>query len=115
MGDPFGTGKKPSSRTEAQNKRLHAICGDIARQKEWAGQRWDRETWKRILIAAVYGQKVVPGLDGGVVVLNASSSRMTVGQLSEVIAFAEAWAVQQGIQLSDDPGYEECEADSEQL
>ena len=39
-------------RSTEQNARLHAMLGDIAKQKEWAGARRDIETWKRLMTAA---------------------------------------------------------------
>lgn len=87
-----------------QSAKLWAIASDIAKSGfEWGGLKMSKANWFRLLVAAVYGQKMVPDLNGnGFVFVDARTSRMTKEQLSEVIAFAEAWAVSNGIELSDE-------------
>lgn len=99
---------KPQARTLSQNDRLWAIAGDISKSgKEWGGIQLSKGNWFRLLVASIYGQKMVPALDGnGFVFVDARTSRMTKAQISEVIAFAEAWAVTNGIELSDEAGDE---------
>lgn len=91
-------------RTDEQSRRLWAIASDIAKSgKEWGGLKLSKENWLRLLVAGVYKQKLVPSLNGdGFVFVNASTSRMTKAQISEVIAFAEAWCADNSIQLSDE-------------
>ena len=97
-----------SRRTLDQSARLWAIAGDIARSgKEWGGITLSKTSWFRLLVASVYGQKMVPALDGnGFVFVDARTSRMTKAQISEVIAFAEAWCAMNSIELSDEVGDE---------
>lgn len=92
-------------RTLDQNARLWSIATDISKSgKEWGGLKLSKANWFRLLVAAVYGQKMVPSLDGnGFVFVDARTSRMTKAQISEVIAFAESWCVSEGIELSDEP------------
>jgi hypothetical protein len=90
------------ARTSAQNDKLHALCRDVAKQKQWAGAWMDVEDWKRMFVAQLYGQKVVPSLDGrGFVVLNKRTGRMIVEECSEVIEYLTAWAVDNGVVLHD--------------
>lgn len=90
-------------RNTAQNAKLHALIGEIAAQKEWAGQRWDAETWKRLLTAAwmrANGERVlvVPALDGaGVDVVFRPTSRLTKAECSDLLEFVQAWAAQHGV------------------
>ena len=86
-----------------QSAKLWSIAADISKSgKEWGGIQLSKNSWFRLLVASVYGQKMVPALDGnGFVFVDARTSRMTKSQISEVIAFAEAWAVNNGIELSD--------------
>jgi len=95
---------KSQKRSLQQSARLWAIASDIAKSgKEWGGIRLSKNNWFRLLTAAVYGQKMVPDLNGnGFVFVDARTSRMTNAQISEVIAFAEAFCVDQGIELSDE-------------
>lgn len=94
-------------RTLDQSARLWAIASDISKSGiEWGGLKLSKENWLRLLVAGVYKQKLVPALNGdGFVFVNASTSRMTKEQISEVIAFAEAWCAQQGIELSDEKNF----------
>lgn len=94
-------------RSTEQNAKLHALLGDIAEQKEWAGQKWSTEEWKRLIVAAWErtqrgGVTIVPGLDGhGFDVIYRRTSRMTKQELSELIEYATSWALDQGVQLHD--------------
>lgn len=79
------------------NAALHAKLGEIAASSEWAGRRWDIETWKRLLVAAwsrATGQALVmlPALDGaGVDIVFRRTSSMTQAEVRELLAFIEAW------------------------
>lgn len=84
-------------RDSAINAALHARLGEIAATREWAGQRWDIETWKRLFVAAwsrATGRQLVmlPAIDGnGVDIVFRRTSRMTQKEVSELLAFIEAW------------------------
>ncbi len=43
---------KPETRSLKENALLHALLTHISQQKEWAGQKRDTETWKRLITAA---------------------------------------------------------------
>lgn len=91
------------TRSTEQNAKLHALCSDIAKQRQWAGEWLETEDWKRLFVAALYGQKVMPSLNGdGFVVLNKRTSKMTVAECIELIEFITAWAVDHGVLLWDD-------------
>lgn len=46
--------------------------------------------------------RVVPSLDGsGIVVLNRSTRKMSKADMSELIEFVTAWAVDQGVQIGE--------------
>lgn len=91
----------PPGRTGEQNDRLHAILQDIAEQKEWHGERLTVEEWKRLFSAAVFREKMLPGLTGGIVIVPKFTRRMSKEELSELMEFATAWAVENGITLND--------------
>ena len=90
-----------------QNAKLHALLQDIATQKQWAEQWLDVETWKRLLTAAwtrTSGGRalVYPAIDGhGVDVLYRRTSRLTKQEMTELIEYVQAWAVDSGIVLHD--------------
>lgn len=43
---------RPARKTRDQEERYHAMIGDIARQYQHAGRRWDTESMKRLLVDA---------------------------------------------------------------
>lgn len=94
-------------RSEEQNAKLHALLADIAEQKQWAGQWLDVEDWKRLITAGwerASGAhvRIFPALDGvGMDVLYRRTSRMTKQEMSELIEYATAWAVQNGVALQE--------------
>lgn len=97
-----------STRSLEQNAMFHAICGDIARQRKWAGRWLDAEAWKRLLVDAwartdnrIQGH-VVPSLDGASVVnLGIQTRRMTVGDMADLITFAQSYAVEHDVALNE--------------
>lgn len=98
---------KPNRSLE-QNAMFHAICGEIAQQKQWAGRRIDAEGWKRLLVDAWARESdrrqgdVVPSLDGvSIVNLAMQTRRMTVADMAELITFAQWWASDNDVRLSD--------------
>lgn len=88
-------------RSVEQNARMWAMLTEIAEQVEWHGQRLSKEDWKEILSAALKRQRVVPGIEGGFVVLGASTSRMTVQEMSELMELITAFGVEHGVQFKD--------------
>jgi len=98
---------KPSRSLE-QNAMFHAICGEIAQQKQWAGRWIDGEGWKRLLVDAWARESnrqqgdIVPSLDGSSIVnLAMQTRRMTVADMADLITFAQWWATENDVQLRD--------------
>lgn len=97
-----------STRSLEQNAMLHAICEDIARQRQWAGRWIDKEGWKRLLVDAWARSEnrqqgdLVPSLDGASVVNLAVQTRtMSIGDMADLITFAQSWAVDNDVRLRD--------------
>jgi len=88
---------KPPTRNLEINAALHAKLTEIADTREWAGKRWDVETWKRLLVAAwsrATGESLVmlPALDGaGVDIVFRRTSAMTQAEVRELLTFIECW------------------------
>lgn len=93
---------KPPSRTTDQNAKLWATLTDLSRQVDWHGQKLSKEEWKDVLTAAQKRQKVVPGIDGGFVVLGSSTSRMSKADMIELIELATAFGAQHGVIFGDE-------------
>ena len=91
---------KAETRSSAQNSLLWSCLADVARQVEWHGQKLDDEAWKDMSTAALKRQRVVPGIDGGFVVLGTRTSRMTIAEMSELIEFLHAFGDERGVKWS---------------
>jgi hypothetical protein len=96
---------KPT-RTLEQNSRMWALLTDVSRQVEWPVdgrlQRLSPAEWKDIFTAALRkGQRVAQGVDGGFVMLGASTSRMSVGEMCDLQTLIEAFGAERGVQWSD--------------
>jgi hypothetical protein len=88
---------KPPTRSLDQNAKLWACLSDLASQVVWHGQRLEAPEWKDVMTAALKRQKVVPGLEGGFVVLGSSTSRMGKAELSELIDLIHAFGAQHDV------------------
>lgn len=96
---------KPKNRSLEQNAMLHAILGEVSRKIEWAGKFRDLETWKRLLTAAwlrARGEPIemMPAVDGhGVDIVFRRTSDLTVNEMTELLEYVQAWAIDQGIEV----------------
>ena len=91
---------KPETRTLAQNARLWAMLTDVSKQVDWYGRKLTTEEWKHVFTASLAKQDVVPGIDGGFVVLGKSTSKMTKPEMSELQQLIEAFGAQQGVRFT---------------
>jgi len=91
---------RPEKRSDAQNRRLWAMLGEISQQVDWYGQKLTAEEWKHVFSASLKRQKAVPGLDGGFVVLGQSTSQMTKAEMSELRTRMEAFGAERGLKFS---------------
>ena len=82
-----------------QNRMMWANLEDIAQQVVWYGVKLTKEEWKDVLTAALKKQKVVPGIEGGFVVIGARTSKMTVPEMTELIELSTAFGTQQGVKF----------------
>ncbi|EQA7425352.1 recombination protein NinB [Yersinia enterocolitica] len=90
------------TRTLDQNARLWAMLNDISEQVVWHGLTLSSEDWKHIFTASLKGQRSAPGLEGGFVILGQSTSRMTVGELRDLIELINAFGATHGVKFSDE-------------
>ena len=86
-------------RSNEQNRLMWANLTDISEQVDWYGNKLHKEEWKDVLTAALKQQKVVPGIEGGFVVLGARTSNMTVAEMTEMIELSTAFGTQQGVKF----------------
>lgn len=95
-------------RTLEQNAKLHAMLSDIARQKEFGGQKRTIEQWKMIFISghriATGGTaEMAVGLEGEVINLRESTAQMGVQRLASLISYIDAWAAENGVVFKTPP------------
>lgn len=93
--------KEGSTRTLQQNRRMWAMLNDISKQVKWHGQKLSAEDWKHVFTASIKGQRIVPGLDGELVVLGVSTANETVKFISDVIEMMYAFGAEQFVMWSD--------------
>ena len=91
---------KPETRSLAQNARLWAMLTDISKQVDWYGRKLTPEEWKHVFSAALKKQDVVPGLDGGFVVLGLSTSKMTRAEMGDLQTLMEAFGAEHSVRFS---------------
>jgi hypothetical protein len=94
-------------RSTPANAKFHAMLRDISRQVKWGNPPglMDEETWKRVMLAAKYGQRVVVNpLDGMTpIVVNARRSRtLTREEMAEFLLEIEAFGANAGVDWSED-------------
>lgn len=89
-----------ATRTLEQNALMWAMLADISAQVDWYGQRLTSEEWKDVFSASLKRQKVVPGLDGGFVVCGQRTSKMTKGEMSDLVELMNAFCAERGVKLT---------------
>lgn len=97
---------KPTKRTDDQNRRFHAMVGDIAKQHTFAGKKITAIKWKVLLVsghatATNEGSEIVPGLEGEFVNLRESTAEMSVGRGASLIDYTRAFGDSLGIEWSE--------------
>ena len=99
---------KDAKRSNEQNEKFHAIIGDIAKQAQHLGAKWDAEDWKRLLVDQFIRlttkgvTKVIPNLDNsGIVQLGFQTRNFTQDQASQFVEFLKSWAALNGIELNE--------------
>ena len=91
---------RAETRSDAQNRRLWAMLTDISKQVDWYQQKLTPDEWKDVFSAALKRQKVVPGLDGGFVVLGQRTSKMTKAEMTELQDLMEAFGAEHSVRFS---------------
>lgn len=90
-------------RSDEQNKKLHAMLADIARQVEHAGKKWNILIWKRLCTAAWLRETgesapMIPAIDGnGFDVIYEKTSKLGVRKCASLIEWIEAFGAEHGV------------------
>jgi urease gamma subunit len=86
-------------RSLEQNRLMWANLEDIAQQVIWHGVKLDKQEWKDVLTAGLKKQKIVPGIEGGFVVIGARTSKMSIAEMNELIELSTMFGAQQGVKF----------------
>ena len=81
-GRPLVMDIQQAPKSREQEEKYHAMIGEIAKQAEHLGAKWDAESWKRLLVdqfmrdSKMDGNRILPNLDGtGIVQLGSQTRR----------------------------------------
>lgn len=92
---------KPGTRTLDQNSKLWAMLSDVSRAKP-EGRKHGPEVWKALFMQACgHAVQFVNGLDGLPFPAGFRSSRLTKGQMSDLIEFIYAYGAEHGMEWSE--------------
>ena len=88
-------------RTSAQNDLMWARLDELSERMPWDGEKLTPDEWKDLLSACWRKQKVVRGIEGGLVFLGAKTSRLSVGEMNDLLALIDAFAAERGFVFKD--------------
>ena len=97
---------RPETRSDQQNRLLHALFADVARQAEWMGKKRTALEWKLLFVsghavATKQGADLVPGLEGEFLNLRESTARMSKARMASLLDYVMAWCAENGVELRD--------------
>lgn len=86
--------------TDKQRKMLNAVCGDLAVQLHWHGNRLSKDDWRHMLSGTMLGWRMMPAIDrgegaAGFIMLGGSSLNLTRSQAADAITV--------GVHIGDNP------------
>ena len=88
---------KEETRKESQNRKFHALCGDLEKSKHpWMGKPRTAAQWKVLLVsghavATKEEAELIPGLEGEFINIRESTALMTVRRGASLIEYAIAF------------------------
>lgn len=91
----------PPTRNLEQNAALWAMLTDVSEQIVWHGRKLSPDSWKCIFTATLKKQDVVPGIDGGFVVIGQSTSKMTKHEMSDLLELIASFGAQNNVKFKD--------------
>ena len=97
--DDYECDIRPRKRTLPQNSIMWGMLGDVSGQVDWYGMKLTSDEWKDVFTAALKGQKTVPGIEGGFVVLGAHTSKMNVKEMADLITLMSAFGAEKGVKF----------------
>ena len=92
----------PPTRSLDQNGMLWPLLTDVSRQVDWYGQKLTPDEWKDVFTAALKREKVVPGINGGFVVLGMRTSQMNKKDFSDLLEIILAFGAEKGVKWTNE-------------
>lgn len=89
------------TRTLMQNDLMWSLLDCLEKQIVWYGHKLTAEEWKDFVTALMKKQKVVPGYEGGIVVLASRTSKMSKKDMSELIETIYWFGSQHNVNFQD--------------
>lgn len=92
----------PPKRTVPQNSRFWAMLSDVSRAKP-EGRTHTPETWRDLFMHAMgHSVRFEMGLNGEPFPAGFRSSKLTKGQMGDLMEFIAAWGSERGVIFSDE-------------
>ena len=98
--DGYAVEVKEKTRSLDQNAMLWPLLTEVSNTVDWYGNKLTKEEWKDVFTAALKKQKVVPGIDGGFVVVGQSTSKMKKSEFGELLELIMAFAAQHDVRIA---------------
>lgn len=89
-----------NTRSVKANACMWAHLADLSAQVNWHGNKLTPDEWKEVISAGLKQQKVVPGIEGGFVVIGARTSKMSIKEMGAMIEMIHAFGSQQGVRFT---------------
>jgi hypothetical protein len=102
LGNRLGEGWRlvlTRKRSNEQNDLMWVWLGIISKSLLWHGKLYSDHQWKDNLMHAYHGGEWMPGIDGGMVPVGRSTSKLGKSEFSAFLDMIEAFAGQNGIIL----------------
>ena len=99
--DGYAVTVAPPTRNLEQNALLWALLTEVSEQVDWYGKKLAPEEWKDVFTASLKRAQVVPGLDGGFVVLGQRTSTMTKTEFSDLCECVLAFGADKGVKFQE--------------
>jgi hypothetical protein len=91
-------GRLQETRTSEQNKKLNAMCNEVAKQLDWQGVKWSGDDWRANFAAALWGQKMMASVEGkGIVMLGRHTKDLPIDECSDLIELIYAFGANHGV------------------
>ncbi len=76
--------------TDKQRRMLNAVCGDLAEQLSWHGNRLSKDDWRHMVAGTILGWRMMPAIHRGegaqgFIMLGGSSLKLSRSQAAEAI------------------------------